>query len=303
MLALALPLLLTSAAASPPLPHTPARDLKGDPYYTAYHFQPLKNWMNDPNGPFFDNSTGLYHLFAQYNPHGPKWGDMNWYHAVSTDMLHWAHLPVALTPDHAYDCGGEFSGSATVLPTPQFAADGDAGTPVLSVSVACGKWVFLAIPALDRKADPLIINWTKSGTMPGSGGAKFDGPVFDKPACSPGGFRDPTSAWKGPDGMWRMATGCGGPPPNAPSPPAAGTKVGTMMPNTDLPVGDFNVSHHPGSFGAVGCQGLCAADSKCDSWTWVIRGAPAGSGDCCQKKGVTCPKPAPVSMMMLPDVN
>ena len=36
--------------------------------------------------------------------------------AVSKDQLHWAHLPIALTPDHPYDCGGEFSGSATVVP-------------------------------------------------------------------------------------------------------------------------------------------------------------------------------------------
>ena len=35
-----------SAAATPPLPPTPARD-PSDPFYTSYHFQPLKNWMND----------------------------------------------------------------------------------------------------------------------------------------------------------------------------------------------------------------------------------------------------------------
>ena len=96
--------------------------------------------MNDPNGPFYDASTGLYHIFAQYNPNGPKWADMSWYHAVSTDMVHWAHLPVALTPDHPYDCGGEYSGSATLVD----------GVPVLSLSVACGKWVLMAIPASVR---------------------------------------------------------------------------------------------------------------------------------------------------------
>ena len=34
------------------------------------------------NGPmYFD---GHYHLFMQYNPESYKWGDMHWYHLVST---------------------------------------------------------------------------------------------------------------------------------------------------------------------------------------------------------------------------
>ena len=33
----------------------------------------------------------------------------------SKDLLHWEHLPVALAPDQPYDCGGIFSGSATVF--------------------------------------------------------------------------------------------------------------------------------------------------------------------------------------------
>jgi sucrose-6-phosphate hydrolase SacC (GH32 family) len=191
--------------SQPPLPPSPPRNMS-DPFYTAFHFQPLKNWMNDPCGPFFDEETKLYHIFTQYNPTGPRWGDMSWYHAVSNDLLHWTHLPVALTADHSYDCGGEFSGSATLVPA---GSGGGAQTPVLSVSVACDKWVLLAVPAASsRGADPLIQNWTKSGVIPFSG-SRFDGPVFDAPAYSTGGFRDPSTAWKGSDGVWRMAAGCG----------------------------------------------------------------------------------------------
>ena len=58
-----------------------------------------------------------------------------------------------------------------------------AGTPVLSVSVACGKWVFLAIPE-DKANDPLMVKWRKNGTMPISGQA-FSGPVFNDPAYVP----------------------------------------------------------------------------------------------------------------------
>ena len=136
-----------------------------DPFYTHFHAQPLKNWLNDPNGPMYIN--GKYHLFFQYNPNGPKWGDMHWYHMVSTDMVHWKHLPVALAPDQGYDCGGIFSGSATVYHNATSGQD----VPVLTYSVACGKAVVNALPA--DPSDPNLTNWTKPAYNP----------VIGVPAC------------------------------------------------------------------------------------------------------------------------
>lgn len=78
-------------------------------YRPQFHFSPQSKWMNDPNGMVF--YEGEYHLFYQYYPDSTVWGPMHWGHAVSKDMVHWEHLPIALYPD---SLGYIFSGSAVI---------------------------------------------------------------------------------------------------------------------------------------------------------------------------------------------
>jgi fructan beta-fructosidase len=103
----ALAVAMTAAIISSPA--TALAQTGNEPYRPQFHYTPDRGWMNDPNGLVY--YAGQWHLFHQYNPYGDKWGHMSWAHAVSTDLMHWQHLPVAL--DEA-DSVMIFSGSAVV---------------------------------------------------------------------------------------------------------------------------------------------------------------------------------------------
>ena len=81
------------------------------PYRSLYHHTPLFGWMNDPNGMFYDEQTGIWHLYYQHNPYGAMWGNMHWAHSTSRDLIHWEHQPIAIRPT---GLGTIFSGSAVI---------------------------------------------------------------------------------------------------------------------------------------------------------------------------------------------
>ncbi|KAI8006506.1 Beta-fructofuranosidase, soluble isoenzyme I [Camellia lanceoleosa] len=155
---------------------------------TAYHFQPQRNWMNDPDGPLYH--MGWYHLFYQYNPDSAVWGNITWGHTVSRDLIHWLYLPIAMKPDSWFDWYGVWTGSATLLP------DGQIMILYTGYTDNYVQVQNLAYPA--NLSDPLLLDWVKYA----------GNPVMVPPTdIAPKNFRDPTTAWHARDDKWRVTIG------------------------------------------------------------------------------------------------
>ncbi|GER92207.1 glycosyl hydrolase family 32 [Dictyobacter vulcani] len=122
-----------------------------DHHRTTYHFQSPTNWMNDPNG--LVQWKGNYHLFYQYHPEGPLFGKIHWGHAISHDLLHWTHLPIALSPTPGSpDEDGCWSGCLVI----------NKGIPTLIYS---GNAHGRQLPCLATGSDDLL-TWQKHTSNP-----------------------------------------------------------------------------------------------------------------------------------------
>ncbi|XP_059638471.1 beta-fructofuranosidase, insoluble isoenzyme CWINV1-like [Cornus florida] len=160
------------------------------PYRTSYHFQPPKNWMNDPNGPLI--YKGIYHLFYQYNPKGAVWGHIVWAHSTSTDLVNWTPHAHAIYPSQEADINGCWSGSATFLP---------GGKPaILYTGIDPQKQQVQNLAVPKNLSDPYLIEWVKSPYNPLMAPNAMN-------QINASSFRDPTTAWLGLDGKWRVIIG------------------------------------------------------------------------------------------------
>ncbi|CAK9161084.1 unnamed protein product [Ilex paraguariensis] len=106
------------------------------------------------------------------------------------DLIHWLYLPFAMVPDSWFDLNGVWTGSATILPDGQIIMlyTGDTSDEVQVQN--------LAYPA--NVSDPLLLDWVKYPGNP---------VILPPPGIAPDDFRDPTTAWLGPDGKWRTSIG------------------------------------------------------------------------------------------------
>jgi beta-fructofuranosidase len=188
----------TSALAAPPSSQHSTDAVANDLLRPEYHLLPPHNWMNDPNGPIW--WKGDYHLFYQLNPHAAVWGDMHWGHAISTDMVHWRHEPIALVPTPGGpDSEGCFSGSAVVFNgAPTLIYTGVQNAPPRMVTIHDGSDKLRETQLLATAEDDSLLRWKKQAE-----------PVIAAPpeGMAVTGFRDPCP-WREADG-WYLGIGSG----------------------------------------------------------------------------------------------
>lgn len=181
---------VTCAKTQPPS-HTKQPYL--EPHRPQYHFSPPKGWMNDPNGLVY--FEGEYHLFYQHYPDGNTWGPMHWGHAISTDLVHWQHYPIALFPD---SLGYIFSGSI-VIDWPNSSGFGKHGQPPMVAIFTYHDMEGEKAGRTDYQNQAVAYSNDKGRTW-----IKYsNNPVLHNPGVKD--FRDPKVMWHGASKHWIMA--------------------------------------------------------------------------------------------------
>jgi len=143
--------------------------------------------MNDPNGLVFHD--GEYHLYFQHNPYGGQWGNISWGHAVSSDLVHWKELPVAIP---ATETVMAFSGSVVVDHTNSggFAPEGSSEPALVALFTGFD-------PVTKVQSQHLAYSLDRGRSYTPYAG----NPVIDIQSTE---FRDPKVFWHEPTRRWVM---------------------------------------------------------------------------------------------------
>ncbi len=164
-----------------------------EPFRPQYHFTPPSKWMNDPNGMVY--YEGEYHLFYQYHPESSVWGPMHWGHAISEDLIHWNHQPIALSPD---EHGTIFSGSAVAD------IDNTSGLGTVENPPLVAIFTYHDAEGEKAKRDDFQTQGIAFSTDKGRTWTKYkNNPVLLNPGIKD--FRDPKVFWSDQASKWVMS--------------------------------------------------------------------------------------------------
>ena len=154
-----------------------------------YHFSPSTGWMDAPTGLLYHDEE--YHVFYEYSPKADGTDLRHWGHAVSKNLTHWEHLPVALAPDQL----GEIRSGSVVMDYTNTSglANGDKAAMIAYFTY-----------------------YNKSAAAAGQKGSQGQGMAYStdngrtwtkyeqNPIFSEEGLKDPKLLWYAPDKNWVM---------------------------------------------------------------------------------------------------
>lgn len=204
-----------------------------DRHVPIYHFTSPGGYLNDPSG--YSYYKGVYHLFYQFVPE--KNGCLGWGHAVSTDLIHWIDLPMALRPDAENYCasGGTLVEDNRVIAC--FAGEHPGRQ-------CCGMY-------LAESTDDLLIHWQK---LPQS-------PVFS--TLNEDGSRNPYIAfdpcmWKKDNTYYMLVAAGGSLPHDTLDTDKRDFRRFNLFTSTDLKTWEYHHSFlENDSYAALGDDGAC----------------------------------------------
>ncbi|MBW9111712.1 glycoside hydrolase family 32 protein [Microbacterium ureisolvens] len=161
-----------------------ARPADWSPHRPGIHLTPGENWMNDPQKPFL--LEGVWHYYYLYNADYPDGNGTAWYHATSTDLVHWKDEGVAIDK-YTNGLGDIWTGTA-VVDEKNTAGFGEGAVIAL---------VTQQVDGVQRQS--LFVSR--------DGGYRFESfegnPVMDNPGVAD--WRDPRVFWDDAAGHWVMA--------------------------------------------------------------------------------------------------
>jgi fructan beta-fructosidase len=232
--------------------HAQTNETPTPQWRAVYHFTPEKNWTNDPNGLIY--TEGKYHLYNQQNPFENKWGHMSWGHAISTDLIHWTHLPIAI-PEviKGKDTTWIFSGS-TVKDVNN--SSGFCKSPGCLVTVYTANQ-----PNLKKESQ--FVAFSNDGGMSYT---NYSGnPVID---LNKRDFRDPSVSWNSQMKNWLMVV-------VLPAEHKARFYSSTDLKNWEL-VSEFGNAGYDGSNWECPSLVKCSVEGKPGKYKWVLFISAAG---------------------------
>ena len=214
------------------------------PYRPAVHLTPAERWMNDPQRPFW--LDGAWHYYYLYNADYPDGNGTEWYHATSTDLVHWREEGVAIEK-YANGLGDIETGSA-VVDTENTAGFGRG-----------------AVVAIMTQQDEGVQR--QSLFVSTDGGYRFEpfdgNPVMDNPGAQH--WRDPKVVWDEDRREWLMVL-------------AEGHKLGFYT-SPDLKAWTYRSGFERDDLGILECPDLfrMSLDGDPAKATWVLAAGVNGT--------------------------